>query len=187
MTDAAPGSALDRLRTAYAARQEADPARYVEVWDDGALYARIARSENLEVASGVMRSMTAIMRPDVAEQVSVTVEDLADIVAAATVSLHELNGDGTPSPEPLKTDDGTLLRFDQAFAEVIGVPEVQTPRAAVFAAFTSPVTEDGPPQLDTLKLMTVATQVCTILVAGREAAQITVGKASTQASDATQP
>lgn len=188
MTDADTTSPLARLRATYEARQEADPARYVDIWSDGDLVARVARPpDDIKTARGIMRTMAALVEPQDSDRLVITPEDLADILVAATVSLHARNGDPTAEPDPIPGPGGLPLRFDQSFGEVIGVPEIGTPRAAVFAAFTKPAHEGGPPVLDTLELLRVTTNVCNVLLTGRQAAQETVGKASPLAIDATQP
>jgi hypothetical protein len=184
VSDAAPGSPLARLRASYAARQEADPSRYVDVWE-GELIAKVSRSDDLRTAQGIMRMMGALVQPEVAEALDMSPEDLADILATTTKSLHYRNGDGL---EAMLTGDGAPLRFDgPEFGAAIGVPEIATPRAAVFAAFTSPAVEDGPPELDTLRLLAVTTRVCNALMSTREAAQAIVGKASPTVSAETRP
>lgn len=181
----APDSTLAQLRASYKARQEADPARYVDIWEDGQLVAQIARTEDMAAASGVMRTMGAIVNPDVAEQLAITPEALADILAATTVALHVRNPDGTL--EPIPTPSGLPARFDATFGELIDVPDITTARAAVFAAFTSPATEDGPPTLDSLRLMATVTRVCTALMSTREVVKAVVGKASATGNGATPP
>lgn len=177
-------SPLERLRASYQARQEADPVRYVDVWEDGELIARIARTEDMTAARGVMRTMAALVEPELSDRITITPEDLADILIACTVGLYTRNGDA--QPEPIQVD-GIPLRFDAAFGAAIGAPDVGTPRGAVFAAFTSPATSDGPPQLDVLRLYAVVARVCTVLSTGRDAAQATVGKDSAPATGETQP
>jgi hypothetical protein len=184
VTAPAPDSPLARLRASYQARQQADPDRFVDVWEDGDLVAKIARTEDEAAARGVMRMMGAIVNPTIGEELDISAEELADILAAVTVSLHYRNGDGL---EPMLTDAGAPLRFGADFGEVIGVPEIQTPRGAVLTAFTSPVVEGGPPQLDTLRLMAVVTRVCGALVSGRTTAAAVVGKASAMVSAETRP
>jgi hypothetical protein len=184
VSDADIGSPLARLRASYQARQEADPARFVDVWDDE-LVAKVARTDDLRSAQGIMRMMGALLQPEVADALDMSPEDLADILATTTQSLHYRNGAGL---EAMLDDAGLPLRFDgPAFGKAIGVPEIATPRAAVFAAFTSPAVEGGPPVLDTLRLLGVTTRVCSALMSTREAAKAIVGKASPTVSDETQP
>jgi hypothetical protein len=156
----------------------------VDVWDDE-LVAKVARSDDLRAAQNIMRIMGALVQPEVAEALDMSPEDLADVLATTTQSLHYRNGAGL---EPILTEAGHPLRFDgPEFGELIGVPDIATPRAAVFAAFTSPAVEDGPPELDTLRLLAVTTRVCNALMSKREAAQAIVGKASPTVSAETRP
>jgi hypothetical protein len=180
----APNSPVARLRASYQARQQADPDRFVDVWDAGELVAKIGRSEDMDAARTVMRTMSVMIRPELAEQIEITPDDLADVLAATTMSLHVRNGNGL---EPLLIGDGQPVRFDHTYGQAIEVPEITTPRGAVFAAFTSPVVDDGPPELDTLKLMAVVSRVCATLATGRDVAQEVVGKASATSSGATPP
>lgn len=179
----APDSPLARLRANYEARQEADPARYVDVWDAGELVAHVARNEDMAAARGLLMTMGAIVNPALAAEIEVTADTLADILASATVGLYVRNPDGTL--EPLPSESGAPLRFEAEFGKVIGVPEITTPRGAVFAAFTSPATEDGPPVLDVVRLMAVVTRVSTALMSGRTTAAGVVGKALAMGNGAT--
>lgn len=177
---AAPTSPLARLRASYAARQDADPERYVNVWEDGDLVAKIARTEDLTSARAVMRAMSALLSPLAAERMDATPDELADIIATATTSLHQ-RGD-TGELEPIVTEAGMPLRFDGYYGQAIGVPDITTPRGAVFSAFTRPAVEGGPPVLDTLQLLKVATEVCTALASSQAAAREAVGKVSLPSS-----
>lgn len=180
---AAPDSPLARLRSAYQERQAADPARYVDVWDDGELVAHVSRNEDMAAARGLLMTMGAIVNPALAAEIEITPDTLADILASATVGLYVRNPAG--ELEPLPSESGAPLRFDAEFGKVIGVPEITTPRGAVIAAFTSPAAEDGPPVLDVVRLMSVVTRVSTALVAGRSTAAGVVGKAFAMGNGAT--
>lgn len=183
MTDAAPGSSLARLRGAYKARQEAEPPKYVDIWDDGDLVAQVARTEDMDASTGIMRTMGALVSADVAASLGIQPETLADILASTTVALFARESDGTL--EPMLTASGEPLRFGADFGVAIGVPEITTAQGAVFAAFTSPATEDAPPTLDSLRLMTTVSRVATALMSTRPSARETVGKASATSNGAT--
>lgn len=178
---AAPSSPLARLRASYEARQQADPARYVDIWSDGTLVAKIARTEDIAAASSLLRAVGSLLGVQGFEQLDLSAEDLADIIASSTQSLHERDEHGEPVREPISID-GVALRFDAGYGKAIGLPDVTTSRGAVFAAFTSPATEGGPPVLDTLRLTLVAMAIGGILMAGRDTAAQTVGKASPTSS-----
>lgn len=180
---AAPSSPLARLRASYEERQKAGPARYVDLWGDGGLVAQVARTEDIQAATSLTRTMGAIVNPAVAESLEITADTLADILAAATVGLFERQPDG--SLEPLPGANGQPLTFGPEFGAAIGVPEITTPRAAVIAAFTEQATEDAPPTLDTLRLITAVTATANTLTATRTSAQAVVGKASPTPNGAT--
>jgi len=167
----AADSPLARLKANYEARQEADPDRFIDIWEDGHLVAKIARASDIASARGAMRTGAMLTALNGAE-LAVTVDDLADLVAAATVSLHDRQADGTL--EPLLDAAGGPLRFDAAFGGVIGVPEVTTARGAVLVALT----DGAPPALDATRLLFIATRVATVLAAGRQDAEAAVGEAS---------
>lgn len=158
---AASDSPLARLRASYEERQRAPEARYVEVWDDGALSARIRRTSDVSQARGIMRTAAALVADE--DRLALTADDLADVIEKATDSLHTVN-DG--EYEPVLDEDGNPLSFDARFGAVIGVPKITTPRGAVFAAFSSPAVEGGPAELDTLRLMACATQIAFLLAGG---------------------
>lgn len=170
---AAPDSPLARLRANYAARQQAQEAAYVDVWPDGDLVAMVKRPDDVSGARGVLRTMAALTVDS--SQLDVSAEDLADVVAEATASLHTRTGD---TYEPLLSDDELPLKFDGRLAAVLDWPASTTPRDAVFLAFT-----DGePPTLDTVRLMVCATNIAvTLATAGanrRANAEAVVGEAS---------
>lgn len=171
MSTPAPDSPLARLRADYEERLQADPDRYVDIWEDGSLVARVARSEDIAGARSLMRTLGYIL--DTNAQVELAAEDLADVVADTTLSLHHLAADGTR--HPLLDHDGQPLRFGAAFGRAIGVPEVTTARGAVLVAFQ----EGEPPSLNALRLMTVATQIAMALTTtSQAAAEASVGEAS---------
>lgn len=161
----APDSPLARLRASYQARQKVAPARYVDIWDDGSLVARLARASDIASARAVMRTV-AVLIDGSEDTLTVTEDDLADVVAMATAELCYRDEGGKNAP----LGDGAPLRFDGAYGAAIGVPEVATPRGAVFAAFSSPVTEGGPAELDTLALMATASAIAFTLAGMSEEA-----------------
>jgi hypothetical protein len=167
-----PDSPLARLRANYEARQAASEDRYVDVWEDGSLVARFGRSEDMASARGVLRTLTYLANNEAAAAIDVTVDDLADVLAVTTISLHTRQPDG--ELEPLLDSAGQPLRFDASFGQAIGVPEVVTPRGAVLVAFTDGV----PPQIDAARLMLCATYVAGVLAAGRMDAEAVLGEPS---------
>jgi hypothetical protein len=173
----APDSPLAGLRATFAARQEAAPDRYVDIWDGGHLIAKLDRTTDPAWARAAMRTMAMLV--DDAEAMRVTEEDLADVIAMATAGLYVREGDGAPVA---LGQPGAPLRFDSAFGQAVGLPEITTPRDAVYAAFSSPTVEGGPAELDVLKLMLVATTVAFTIADMAEQASATaeavVGEAS---------
>lgn len=177
MTDAAAGSPLARLRSAYASRQHVTDL-YADVWDDGELVAKLKPIGEERAARGAMLALASLSEGGA--EVEVAADGLADVVEAATASLHARTG--PDAYEALLDADGQPLRFDAAFGLAIGVPGITTPRAAVFAAFSRPAVEGGPAELDVLWLLTCATAIAAQLVgadAGNRArAESVVGEAS---------
>lgn len=143
-----PLSSLERLRTAYEARQQARTSD-VQIWPDGALVARIGMVD----ANGARDAMRTLMRlmSDTAGELSV--DDLAGVLAAATRGLYVRGEDG--ELEPLRDEAGTHLSFDAGLARALGHPNVTTPIGAVMAT----VMEGEPPTVNSLRLLTLATQV----------------------------
>ena len=134
-TDAAPGSPLDKLRkSAERRRRGAELHLPVPGWADPTLVARV-----------VVVGESAIAR--IAGEPG-SVDWLADFVAATVEGLYAYeNGKLEPLPGPT----GAPLLFEPAFGEAIGAEEVETARAAVFAAFMDGG-EDTPPTLNVLAL-----------------------------------
>ncbi len=180
----ASGSPLARLRAGFEARQEADPDRWVDIWPGGELVAKIGRGGGIAGAVGTARTTMALARvndADEAQQLGLSVEDLADVIAAATISLHTRDEAG--EHEPIVSEHGLPLRFDEQFGAAIGVPEVVTPRGAVMVAFTG----GEPPEVDALMLLMTALKVAGMLMADRQVARETVQKDFPTRTGATRP
>ena len=172
ISPAAPGSPVDDLRADFEARQKAAEPQHVDLWDDGRLVAQVCRSADIAGARGALRAMAVLASG--ATGVDLTVDDLADVVASATVGLYRREPDGTLTPRGAPTP----LRFGQEFAAALGYPEITEPRDAVLLAFT----EGDPPDVNALRLMMAATQVAGALVTERAeskaAAEAALGEAS---------
>lgn len=168
---AGDGSPLAGLRAKYKERQESADDLWVDVWEDGSLVAKIQRVDTTG-ASRIIRTIGAMVSPD--SGVEITTKDLAEVIAAATESLHERREDGTMVP--ILDPQGTPLRFDRRFGEAIGAPELATPVAAVIGAFT----DGDPPSLNTVRMMACATTIAGLLSQGRAThdAEVVVGEAS---------
>ncbi len=148
-------SPLERLRTAYQSRQRTRTTD-IPVWTDGSLVARIGMVDT-NGARDAMRTLMRLMNDDAGE---LEADDLAGVIAAATRALYVTGEDGTL--EPLLGEDGRQLSFDAGFATALGAEHVARPVDAVLLAFS----EGEPPVLNTLRLLTVATQVAGWLVGG---------------------
>lgn len=169
--DAAPGSPVDDLRADYEERQRVAEPKYVDVWEGGKLVALVGMGD-LAAARGALRTMATLTADEAT--VTITLDDLADVIAACTVSLHKRQPDGTLIP---KVDTAGLpLRFGAEFAARLGYPEVTQPRDAVLIAFT----EGEPPDVHPARLMLCATAVAGVLMADREdaadRAEVAVGE-----------
>lgn len=172
-TTPAADSPLARLKANYAARQEADKARYIDLWDDGSLVARVGTSSEVSAARGVMRIMTSMAAgPEQAAQLDVTTDDLADVIAAVTVSLHERDEDGTLTD--LADEAGNPLRFDSRFGALIGYPQATLPRDAVLLAFT----RGDPPAVDAVALMVAVTYAAGVVTGRTAQMEAALGEAS---------
>jgi len=159
-------SPLERLRTAYEARQQSRTTD-IDLWEDGTLVARIGMVDTTG-ARDAMRTLMRLMSDDAGD---LTEDDLAGVIAAATKGLYARDADGTL--EQLTTDAGLPLMFDgPVFGEAIGRPEITTPAGAVLAAFT----EGDPPQVNALRLLTVATAIAGWLVGGDDAEDSVTGR-----------
>lgn len=143
----APDSPLARLRTSYGRRRR-EAELYVPVpgWESCSLVARVTVPHD-----DAIRAISSEIG---------TLEWAADFVAVSVSGLYAADGfdeDGEPQLAPLPGVVGTL-RFDAAFGDAIGAPDVRTPRAAVLAAFTTGG-DDTPPILNVLELADFAAKV----------------------------
>lgn len=145
MTDLSP---LERLRTTYEARQQTRTTD-VPVWADGSLVARIGMVDT-NGARDAMRTLMRLMSDDAGD---LTEHDLAGVLAAATQGLYVPGDDG--ELEPLLDEQGNHLAFDANLAAAIGRTGVSSPVGAVIATMT----EGDPPTVNSLRLLTLATQV----------------------------
>lgn len=179
-TVAAPDSPLGRLRGRLAATTAAKPV-YVDIWPDGQLVARVGRptdTQDTKAARAAMRTVGSLSGDSaIAEVMDVTADDLADLIAASTASLHErVGGDLTP----INDASGLPLKFDANYGVAVGLPELGTGRMAVLSVFT-----DGePPMLDTMALMLCAAQFAGVLATPgkRQDVEKAMGEASAQGS-----
>jgi len=146
-------SPLARIREQYEARQT-ERHEDIDIWPDGALIARVGiiGPDDTEGARGGMRSLRAFFDED-ENAPPPSPADMADVIAAATRGLYYREGDGEPVALP--SEDGLPVRLDAAFGQVIGVPDIATPRQAVFTAFT----EGEPPQVNVMGLSRAAIEI----------------------------
>ena len=176
---AAPDSPLERLRASYEARIDAQP-RYVDVRPPqapfGALVMQVGRSADVDGARGVMRTMAALSSDTADTNLTITADDLADVIASATTGLHERQEGG--DLVALHDDDGSPLTFGPSLGAALGYAQVVVPRDVVLLAFTE-AEGDGPPTVDILRLMLCATAVAGMMIVGSSDAASAVGKAST--------
>ncbi|ADB50167.1 hypothetical protein [Conexibacter woesei] len=125
-TAVAVDSALAGLRRAYTRRRRAAELFLpVPGWDDPALVARVTVPDD----QFVRRLTGEVGTPDW----------MASFVAETVAGLYEatgVDGDGERLLEPLPGVSGPL-RFNAEFGAAIGAPDVNSPTAAVIAAFTT--------------------------------------------------
>lgn len=135
MSDVAAGSPLEKLRAAAAKRRKgAELYLPLPGWDEPQLVARV-----VVVGEDALTTITG--DPG-------SVDWMADFVACSVAGLYAYNGkDLTPVPG----GDGAPLRFGSEFGAAIGQPDVETPRAAVFAAFMDGG-DGAPPTLNVVAL-----------------------------------
>jgi len=168
---AAHGSPMDDLRADYEARQTAAEPVYVNI--RGRLVAQVASSADISGARGAMRSMAVLAGGN---DIDLTLDDLADVVAAATAGLHKREDDGTFTA--WLDDTGCPVRFGAAYSAAMGHPSVTEPRDAVLLAFT----EGSPPDVNALMLMAAASNIAAAIVTDRAestaTAESVVGEAS---------
>lgn len=135
-TAAAPGSPLDRVRRRY---QQRRTELHLDLPVPGATWGGdlIARVRVLDE-----RTTRAISERAGDEGL----EQTADIVAASVAGLLVRAEDG--ALEPLLDEDGEPVAFDERFGDAIGVPACDSPRRAVFLAFS----EGSPASVNVLAL-----------------------------------
>jgi hypothetical protein len=179
-TREAPDSPLGRLRSRLASTTAAKPV-YVDIWPDGQLVARVGRpvdTQDTTAARSAMRTVGSLTADAaIADALNVTADDLADLIAASTVSLHE-RVDGNLAA--INDASGLPLKFDANYGVAVGTPELGTARMAVLSVFT-----DGePPMLDTMALYTCALQFAGVLATPgkRQDVEKAMGEASAQGS-----
>jgi hypothetical protein len=174
----APDSPLGRFRDRLERTAAAD-ARYVDIWPDGALVARVCRPQDTQdtgSARVALRTVGSITAPG-DQAIEVPADDLADLIAAATGGLYErVDGDLVQIADV----SGLGLKFDANYGAAVGHTELKTGRMAVLSVFT-----DGePPMLDTMALMVCAAQFAGHLAerGSRQAAEVALGEVSAQGS-----
>lgn len=144
-TAAAAASPLARLRHAYdARRRSAELFLPVPGWEETSLVARVVVPDE-----DFLRRLTT--SPG-------TVDWMADFVALTVAGLFEVDGEGEdPQLTPVEGPAG-VLRFDARFGDAIGAPDVNSPRAAVLAAFTVGGS-DGYPVVNVVALADFANKI----------------------------
>jgi hypothetical protein len=146
----APDSPLGRLRAAHHRRQETST---VDVPLPGApgLIARIGVISDPDVAMGAIR-----MAGGLGGAGDITGEEAMDtavaIIAAGVLGLYARTPDGL---EPVTDEHGRIVRFDAHYGQAIGVPDIQTGTAGVYAHFTV----GEPPTVDAAGLLLFAAEV----------------------------
>lgn len=147
------GSAIDRVRAAYEARQK-ERVLDLELWG-GDLVAEVSLVD-VKGAQGAFKTLASFSEES--DLASLDAGDMADVIAEAVTALYTTGEDG--EKELLVSESGAPVVFDSSFGAAIGVPDITTPRAAVFTAFT----EGDPPKLNAFALMTAVSQVAAWLV-----------------------
>lgn len=158
----APDSPLARVRAQYAAQQR-DRYEDIDVWADGSLVARVRVIDDTRAVGGTMRAIQALTA-SAGDGETASVDDMADLIAAATTQLYSRGEDGELEPV---LSAGEPLAFDSAFGAAIGVPEVTTPAGAVIVALT----EGEPPRVNAMRLASVAMEIATWLATGKSIAE----------------
>ncbi len=151
-------SPLERLKLRH---EEAQQARTtdVDIFLDGSLVARVEQIN----ADGARDAMRTLMRLMVDDAGTLTDDELAGVLAAATRGLYARSEDG--SLEPIVNEDtGQPMRFEPALSAALGFPELVEPADVVKIAFT----EGDPPQVNSLRLLRAASQISMWLVADAE-------------------
>jgi len=147
----APDSPLARLRADYAARQK-DRHHDIEAWPGCVLRVGLVGAEDTGGVRGAVRAMISLGDDDPDSPVP-SVDDMADVIAAACRGIYYRNDDG--ELEQVIGEQGLPVRYDAGYGAAIGVPEITTPRGAVLVAFT----EGEPPQVNARKLAAIATEI----------------------------
>ncbi len=168
VTPAAADSALGRFRHRHADRMRAEPDVFVDLLGDD-LVARLKRPSDVAAAKRIMRTVLNLTSESAA--LDVTEDEMADVIAFATVDLHSREDSKL---EPM-IDGGEPLTFD---ARLLAMPEITAPRDVVLVTFTS----GDPPALDFMALLVAATNIAMKLTTGqarrREVAAKVVGEPS---------
>lgn len=174
-TPAAADSALGRFRQRHADRMRAEEDVFVDLLGDD-LVARLKKPSDVAAAKRIMRTVLNLTSESAA--LDVTEDEMADVIAFATVDLHirekgklepmvELDQNGAPIGAPLTFD-----------ARLLAMPEITAPRDVVLVTFTT----GDPPALDFMALLIAASNIAMMLTTGqarrREVAADVVGEAS---------
>lgn len=148
-------SPLERLKTTYAAQQEARTTD-VDLFHDGSLVAKVGSVDEAG-ARGAMLTIVRLQGGAVGVG-DFTNDDLAQVIASATRGLYSRTENGTL--EPL-TDAGAPVTF-ATLGAVLGFPQVVDPKDGVLIAFT----EGDPPAINSFRLLMAAMTVAGFLLGG---------------------